>query len=158
MSRNASSVAGVMLSTIVRGHTTSDSIQLASAGSEEPANAINARCSTAPLSGRLSQLNTAKGGTSCARRRRKPSTIQPMVLRGFARIREIVRDVRVGRIEPILRVEAVTLFRNGQRHDARVARGEARERRALYLLTQPAASRMEPMTRARGAAPSSTSV
>jgi hypothetical protein len=44
-------------------------------------------------------------------------------------IGEVVCDVRVTRVELVLRVEAVTFFGHRQRHDARVARGQSRERR-----------------------------
>ena len=50
-----------------------------------------------------------------------------MVLRGLRRVREIVRDVGVGQVEQIARVEAVTFFGDGERDDARIARRQARE-------------------------------
>ena len=62
-----------------------------------------------------------------ARRRRRPSTSQPMVLRGCRRMRKIMGDVRIGEVELILRVEAVAFFGDRQRHDACIARGETRE-------------------------------
>jgi hypothetical protein len=51
---------------------------------------------------------------------------QRAVLR-VCRVGEIVRDIRVRGVELIARIEAVALLRDGERDDAGVARGEARE-------------------------------
>ena len=116
------------------------------------AKATSARFSTAPLSGRLSQLSTAYGGTPCARRRRRPSTIQPMVLRGFAGFARSCAMSALASVELVLRVEAVALLGDRERDDARVARREARERRVgVRRAHQQLANRADDARARRGA-------
>ena len=74
LSRSASSVAGVMLSTIEQGKATSASIHAASSASMRAAYCSAARRRRWPLPARLSQLSTVYGATPRARRSRKPAT------------------------------------------------------------------------------------
>ena len=70
----------------------------------------------------------------------------------LCRVRQIVRDVGVGGIELIVRIEAVALFGDGERDDARIARGEARECRVgVRRAHQQLADRADDARARRGA-------
>ncbi len=82
LSRNSSVVAGVMLSTMVRGKSALSSIHRARAASRWPASCTTARASRRPLSTRLSQLMIVGAGVFALLRRSNASTRYPMRLAG----------------------------------------------------------------------------